>query len=54
MRAINVTLYRLAKALKVVKALQQMYDEMKPYTVKELMSKYGLKADRADVILPTA
>lgn len=31
-----------------------MYDEMKPYTVAELMSRYVLKPDRADVILPAA
>ncbi|MGN1244991.1 MAG: Ppx/GppA family phosphatase [Muribaculaceae bacterium] len=37
-----------------VKALQQMLEEMKPLTMAELMSRYGLKADRADVILPAA
>ncbi|MGN0236494.1 MAG: Ppx/GppA family phosphatase [Lepagella sp.] len=37
-----------------VKYLREMYEEMKPLTVGELMSRYGLKADRADVILPAA
>ncbi|MGM9846152.1 MAG: Ppx/GppA family phosphatase, partial [Muribaculaceae bacterium] len=37
-----------------VKNLMQMYDEMMPLTVAELMSRYGLKPDRADVILPAA
>lgn len=37
-----------------VKHLREMYDDMKPLTVAEMMSRYGLKADRADVILPAA
>lgn len=37
-----------------VKNLMQMYEEMKPLTVAELMSRYSLKPDRADVILPAA
>ena len=37
-----------------VKNLRVMYDDMKPLTVAEMMSRYGLKADRADVILPAA
>ena len=37
-----------------VKNLREMYDDMKPLTVAERMSRYGLKADRADVILPAA
>lgn len=37
-----------------VKNLREMYDDMKPLTVAEMMSRYGLKADRADVILPAA
>lgn len=37
-----------------VKNLRVMYDDMKPLTVTEMMSRYGLKADRADVILPAA
>ena len=37
-----------------VKNLREMYDDMKPLTVAEMMSRYGLKTDRADVILPAA
>ena len=37
-----------------VKNLREMYDDMQPLTVAEMMSRYGLKADRADVILPAA
>lgn len=37
-----------------VKNLREMYDDMKPLTVAEMMRRYGLKADRADVILPAA
>lgn len=37
-----------------VKNLREMYDDMKPLSVAEMMSRYGLKADRADVILPAA
>ena len=37
-----------------VKSLLKMYEEMKPLTMAELMSRYGLKPDRADVILPAA
>lgn len=37
-----------------VKHLSRMYEEMKPLKVSELMSRYGLKPDRADVILPAA
>lgn len=45
---------RSRKNVLLVRNLQQMYDEMKPLTVAELMSRYGLKPDRADVILPAA
>ena len=37
-----------------VKNLQQIHDEMKPLSIKERIDKYGLKADRADVIIPAA
>ncbi len=45
---------RSRKNVLPVRNLQLMYDEMKPLTVAELMSRYGLKPDRADVILPAA
>ena len=37
-----------------VRNLQQIHDEMKPLSVKERIDKYGLKPDRADVIIPAA
>lgn len=37
-----------------VKNLQQIHDEMKPLSIKERIDKYGLKPDRADVIIPAA
>lgn len=37
-----------------VRNLQQIHDEIKPLTVAERISKYGLKPDRADVIIPAA
>ena len=37
-----------------VKNLQQIHDEMKPLTVAERICQYGLKPDRADVIIPAA
>ena len=37
-----------------VKNLQQIHDEMKPLTVAERIAQYGLKPDRADVIIPAA
>ena len=37
-----------------LKNLLQIHDEMKPLSVKERIDKYGLKPDRADVIIPAA
>ena len=37
-----------------VKNLQQIHDVMKPLTVAERICQYGLKPDRADVIIPAA
>ena len=37
-----------------VSNLQQIHDEMKPMTINERIAHYGLKADRADVIIPAA
>ncbi|MGN0282159.1 MAG: Ppx/GppA family phosphatase [Prevotella sp.] len=37
-----------------VKNLQQIHDEMKPLSFRERMDKYGLKPDRADVIIPAS
>ena len=37
-----------------VRNLQQIHDEMKPLSIKERIDKYGLKPDRADVIIPAA
>ena len=53
-RLFHETTKKVKKNVLPVKNLQLMYDEMKPYTVAELMSRYGLKPDRADVILPAA
>ena len=37
-----------------VRNLQQIHDEMKPMTLNERIATYGLKTDRADVIIPAA
>lgn len=37
-----------------VNDLQLIHDEMKPMTINERMSAYGLKNDRADVIIPAS
>lgn len=37
-----------------VRNLQQIHDEMKPMTLYERIATYGLKTDRADVIIPAA
>ncbi|MGM9697365.1 MAG: Ppx/GppA family phosphatase [Prevotella sp.] len=37
-----------------VKSLQLIHDEMKPLSFRERMDKYGLKPDRADVIIPAS
>ena len=37
-----------------VKSLTKLYQDMKPLSFRERMEKYGLKADRADVIVPAA
>lgn len=34
--------------------LQKLYDELSPLTSEQRMEQYGLKADRADVIVPAA
>lgn len=53
-------LYRLAgkkdkKKLRLsVPVLQTLYDELKPLTPEQRMEAFGLKADRADVIVPAA
>lgn len=53
-------LYRLAdkkdkKKLRLpVTTLQALYDELKPLTSEQRMEEFGLKSDRADVIVPAA
>ena len=53
-------LYRLAekKDKKLqrmsVESLQTLYDELNPLTPEQRMKQFGLKADRADVIVPAA
>lgn len=53
-------LYRLAdkkdkKRLRLpVDSLQALYDELKPLTPEQRMEEFGLKEDRADVIVPAA
>lgn len=37
-----------------VKALRDIHDSLKPLSFKERMDRYGLKADRADVIIPAS
>ena len=37
-----------------VRNLQQIHDEMQPLTINERISRYNLKPDRADVIIPAA
>ena len=37
-----------------VRNLQQIHDEMRPLTINERISRYNLKPDRADVIIPAA
>ena len=37
-----------------VRNRQQIHDEMKPMTLNERIATYGLKTDRADVIIPAA
>lgn len=37
-----------------VSSLQRLHDDMKPMTINERIVKYGLKTDRADVIIPAA
>lgn len=37
-----------------VNSLQRLHDDMKPMTINERIAKYGLKTDRADVIIPAA
>lgn len=34
--------------------IQTIYDQMKPLSIDERMERFGLKADRADVIIPAA
>ena len=53
-------LYRLAKKKDKkqqrisIEQLQRLYNEMLPLTPEQRMELYGLKADRADVIVPAA
>ena len=53
-------LYRLAsdkdkkRQRMPVASLQRLYDELKPLTPEQRMTQYGLKPDRADVIVPAA
>lgn len=37
-----------------VSSLQRLHDDMKSMTINERIAKYGLKTDRADVIIPAA
>lgn len=37
-----------------IEQLQKLYDELLPLTLEQRMEDYGLKADRADVIVPAA
>lgn len=37
-----------------IEQLQKLYDELSPLTPEQRMEQYGLKADRADVIVPAA
>lgn len=37
-----------------INSLEQVYDRLKPLSVEERMEQFGLKEDRADVIIPAA
>lgn len=37
-----------------INSLEQVYDRLKPLSVEERMEQFGLKDDRADVIIPAA
>ena len=37
-----------------INSLEQVYDRLKPLSVKERIEQFGLKDDRADVIIPAA
>lgn len=53
-------LFRLAedknkRELKLpIASLRRLHDELRPLSVEERMDRYGLKSDRADVIVPAA